>query len=163
MDAFTKRLKILLKQYKWIGAAVTLGLVLMLIPTKTTEPEDPSQLSIPQQDLRTELESILSRVQGVGKVQVMLTQESAERYDYAKDEDSTCSDSVSDLRSQTVVVTNPDRGQEGLILQIHGPRYRGAVVVCQGGDLSSVRLAVVEAVSNATGLTTDKITVLKMK
>jgi len=41
--------------------------------------------------------------------------------------------------------------------------YRGAVVVCQGGDNASVRLAVVEAVSNATGLTSDRITVLKMK
>ena len=43
------------------------------------------------------------------------------------------------------------------------PTYLGAVIVCQGGDSPTVKLAIVEAVSNATGLSADKITVLKMK
>ena len=39
----------------------------------------------------------------------------------------------------------------------------GAIVVCQGGDNATVRLAIIEAVSNVTGLGADKISVLKMK
>jgi hypothetical protein len=39
----------------------------------------------------------------------------------------------------------------------------GAVIVCQGADKPVVRLAIVEAVADATGLSTDTITVLKMK
>jgi hypothetical protein len=41
--------------------------------------------------------------------------------------------------------------------------YQGAVVLCQGAADAAVRLAVVEAVSKATGLGADKICVLKMK
>ena len=41
------------------------------------------------------------------------------------------------------------------------PTYRGALVVCQGGDRADVRLAVIEAVSVLTGLSSDRITVAK--
>jgi len=36
-------------------------------------------------------------------------------------------------------------------------------VVCQGADRAGVRLAVVDAVKSVTGLSSDRITVLKMK
>ena len=39
----------------------------------------------------------------------------------------------------------------------------GAVVVCQGADLPSVRLDVTNAVAAYTGLGSDKISVIKMK
>ena len=41
------------------------------------------------------------------------------------------------------------------------PVYRGALVVCQGGNQPAVRLAVTEAVAALTGLTADRITVAK--
>jgi len=36
-------------------------------------------------------------------------------------------------------------------------------VVCQGADDPAVRLAVSQAVSSVTGISTDRISVLKMK
>ena len=41
------------------------------------------------------------------------------------------------------------------------PTYRGALVVCQGGDRAEVKLAVTEAVAALTGLSADRITVAK--
>ena len=41
------------------------------------------------------------------------------------------------------------------------PTYRGALVVCQGGDQADVRLAVTEAVAALTGLSSDRVTVAK--
>ena len=41
------------------------------------------------------------------------------------------------------------------------PTYRGALVVCQGGDRADVRLTVTEAVASLTGLSADRITVAK--
>ena len=41
------------------------------------------------------------------------------------------------------------------------PTYRGALVVCQGGDRADVKLAVTEAVSALTGLSSDRVTVAK--
>jgi len=49
------------------------------------------------------------------------------------------------------------------VQQVNPPTYLGAVIVCQGADSASVRLAIVSAVGSVTGLSTDKITVLKMK
>jgi stage III sporulation protein AG len=39
----------------------------------------------------------------------------------------------------------------------------GAIVLCQGADVPSVRLAIVDAVSKVTGLVANQISVLKMK
>ena len=41
------------------------------------------------------------------------------------------------------------------------PTYRGALVVCQGGDRADVKLAVTEAVAALTGLPADRITVVQ--
>ena len=43
------------------------------------------------------------------------------------------------------------------------PQYRGALVVCDGGNSDRVRLAVVEAVSALTGLGADKISVVQWR
>ena len=78
---------------------------------------------------------------------------------YQEDIDRS-SDSV---REDTVLVSGDTRQEMGLVRQVIPPKYLGAVIVCQGGDRASVQLSVVEAVSAVTGLTTDRITVLKMK
>ena len=41
------------------------------------------------------------------------------------------------------------------------PQYRGALVVCDGGNNDRVRLAVIDAVSVLTGLGADRIAVVK--
>lgn len=43
------------------------------------------------------------------------------------------------------------------------PTYQGALVVCDGAERASVRLAVTQAVSSLTGLGSNKIAVVKMK
>ena len=55
------------------------------------------------------------------------------------------------------------RTESGLVRQTLGPVYRGAVILCQGADDPTVKLAVVEAVRCVTGLGADQISVQKMK
>ena len=66
-------------------------------------------------------------------------------------------------RQDTVIITDDDRSQNGLIQQVISPVYRGAIVLCQGADSANVCLAIKEAVSKVTGLDTSQISVLKMK
>ena len=66
-------------------------------------------------------------------------------------------------RVTTVTVSDAQRNENGLIRQVISPKYRGAVIVCQGADDPVVQLAIVEAVSSTTGLGSDRISVLKMK
>jgi len=92
-------------------------------------------------------------------VQVMLSIASGERTQYITNTDS----SESTTRTETVIITDSERNESGLIEQMNPPIYRGAVVVCQGADSAAVRLAITQAVAKITGLSTDNICVLKMK
>lgn len=149
-----------------VALVVLLGVLLMLLPTGKTESKKPQQqaaVAQPRESLETRLEQILSQVSGAGNVRVLLTQERGETSVYQLDLQEVTDGDRREIRQDTVTVTGSDRQQEGLLTRVEAPRYRGAVVVCQGGDNPTVRLSVVEAVSGATGLPSNRITVLKMK
>lgn len=155
-DQFLK----LVKQYKYVALILALGLLLMLLPEKSGEEITAVQPSVSEAPTMEEkLEQILTQIQGVGRVRVLLTVAQGEQVIYVYDENR----SESDISRDTVVITDSSRAQTGLISQVLPPNYLGAVIVCQGGDLPGIKLAVVEAVCDATGLTADKISVLKMK
>ena len=149
-----------------VALVVLFGVLLMLLPTGKTEAQQPQRqetVSEPRENLETRLEQILSQVSGAGNVRVLLTQERGETSVYQLDRQEVTDGDRREIRQDTVTVTGSDRQQEGLLTQVEAPQYRGAVVVCQGGDNPTVRLSVVEAVSGATGLPSNRITVLKMK
>ena len=155
-----KQIRELAGKYKYVLMVVLLGLGLMLIPESGKEiPQEQPAAAEKEATMAEALEQILSRIQGVGKVTVLLTEAQGKRTVYVRDE-STSSDS---MKSDAVIITDGSRAQKGLVSQVIPPVYLGAIVVCQGGDSPGVRLAVVEAVCDATGLSADKITVLKMK
>lgn len=162
MDWIAGRGRILesLKKYRHVLLVLLAGLFLMALP----EPEEPDTQLQPATveaapSLQEALESILSQISGAGNVKVLLTEEKGKQTLYQSDDDS----SADDIRRETVIITNAERQEEGLIKQVNPPVYLGAIVVCQGADNANVRLSIVEAVMSVTGLTSDRITVLKMK
>lgn len=167
MDIATvkERVTSLLHRYRYGILIIAIGFVLMSIPGKEdVSRNDQLSVDVPTgDDTQTELKNILSQIKGVGRVEVMLTIAAGEQTIYECDQDSSSGELSDSVRTDTVIITNENRVQQGLIQQIISPVYQGAIVVCQGGDQPSVQLAVVEAVSDVTGLTADKITVLKMK
>ena len=164
MDGLKEKITLFLRQYRYVILIVAVGFVLMTLPTGKAESKN-SEISIiqPESDAQTQLEQILTQIRGVGRVQVMLTVAAGEQTMYEFNEDRSDDTDGYSVRRETVIITNENRAQQGLIQQVIPPIYRGAIVVCQGGDQPSVQLAVVEAVSDVTGLTADKISVLKMK
>ena len=157
-----KQLINLIKEYKYVALILAIGLLLMLLPEKQ-ESEEPQPAAISTESMEERLEDILAQIQGVGKVRVLLTVAQGEQTVYVYDEDRSNNLDSDSLRSEAVIITDAERAQTGLVSQVLPPIYLGAVVVCQGGDLPGVQLAIVEAVCDATGLTADKISVLKMK
>jgi stage III sporulation protein AG len=157
-----RRLTEFVSKYRYVTIVLLVGAFLMLLPPRSgeTQTQPEKQLKPTEESLELKLGKILAQVDGVGKVQVMLTEAAGESVHYQSDEDIS---SDGGQRSQTVVITNESRAEQGLIKSVSPPVYLGAVVVCQGADRPSVRLAVTEAVANVTGISTDKITVLKMK
>lgn len=146
-------------KYKYLALILLVGIGLMLIPSKSDTVKSTQQIA--QQTVETtgiaeQLEAILSNIKGAGKVQVMLTVKSGEQTVYQTDTPATD-------RQDTVIITDDNRAQNGLVQQVISPTYRGAIVLCQGADSASVCLAIKEAVSKVTGLDTSQISVLKMK
>ena len=130
-------------------------------PAKVQEPSN--RQSEETEDLQLRLSNLLSQMAGAGRVKVLLTEATGEQIFYQEDRDTSDSDQSQTTRTDTVIVTDGTHSQEGLIRQVNPPTYLGAVILCQGADQPSVRLAITEAVANATGLGYHKITVLKMK
>ena len=165
MDWVKKREKIMhwFGKYRYVLLVILLGLCLMMIPSGDRKKSAETSLStVPQESVQTlsqELEKILSHVQGAGKVQVMLTVAKGEEIIYQTDGNTA----ENGDRHDTVVITDENRTQSGLVQQSIPPTYRGAIVVCQGADSPAVCLAIKEAVSKVTGLDISQISVLKMK
>ena len=155
----------LLAKYKHVLLILLVGIGLMLLPSggkstsqnaaPTAEPEPVAKT----QTLQEQLSDLLSRMEGAGRVEVLLTLATGEETLYQTDGDRTSETE----RFDTVLVSDSGHNETGLIRQVNPPTYLGAVVLCQGADSSALRLAITQAVANATGLGYHKITVLKMK
>ena len=148
----------IVKKYQYVLVVVLLGVVLMLIPQGPREVQtviEKEEIVAP--DLEQQLSEILSQISGVGKAEVLLTEAVGRDTVYQVDTRQNQGN------ADTVIITDQNREETGLVKQILAPVYRGAVIVCQGADRAGVRLAVVDAVKSVTGLSSDCITVLKMK
>lgn len=150
-----------LKKYRYAALILCLGLLLMAFPVrKSPKPAVPEPVHPVQEvSMQQKLADILSRIRGAGQVQVLLTVAKGERIVYQTDN----THSREDDSSHTVLVTDASHAEGGLITQTIPPEYQGAIVVCQGADDPSVRLAITEAVSKVTGLGADRIAIMKMK
>ena len=151
------------QKYRYALIVLAVGVVLMLLPSfsekhKVEQPQ-PTQAEKAVTDLAQQLENLLCQMGGAGRVSVMLTVAEGEKTVYQTDTDT----SDTGARWETVIVTGTDRNQNGVIQQINPVKYLGAIILCQGADHADVRLQITQAVSRATGLGTDKISVLKMK
>ena len=160
----SKRIRNIWKKYRYPLLVLLVGIGLMLIPVKKDQDQEPVVAPVHEErSMEERLEEVLAGIEGVGKVDVLLSIEKGETVIYQTDEDKRSSDNDLSDRESTVIVTQSDRAEAGLVRQVDPPKYQGAVVVCQGAYNASVRLAVVDAVSKATGLGADRIVVVKMK
>lgn len=155
----------IIKKYRYVLIILVVGVLLMLIPeiktkNKTVVESAPIENQI---DTTAQLQQLLEAVSGAGKVRVLLTCSSGEQIIYQTDENTSKTENGTTEDRKTVIITNDNRAEQGLISQVIPPEYLGAVIVCQGAEKPAVRLAVTEAVSAATGLGADRIVVLKMK
>ena len=139
--------------------------LLMLLPAgkQETEAADTAgeEMSFSLEETERRMAEVLSAMDGVGRVQVMLTLKNGPELELAEDADDT--DRDGELRRQREPVTlNRGSGyQDVVVTRETYPVYLGAVVVCQGAGSGGVRLAVTEAVAALTGLSADRITVAK--
>ena len=157
-------------RYKYAILILLVGAGLLLWPGGSGHTAQTGQSEAPPaytaaETLRKDLEEILGQIQGVGTVRVLLTADSNGERQLAQNSElrysgSTAAPEDYSRTSETVLLDLNDQ-EAPIVTRILYPTYRGALVVCQGGDRADVRLAVTEAVSVLTGLSSDRITVAK--
>ena len=155
-------------KYKYVILVALVGAVLLLWPSGEKTDKSPTDTReggdlFRVEDLEEKLEKALSQVEGAGKVTVVLTLEESARQVLAQNEEGSWGTGETRRDTSTVLLGRGSGTQEVVPLQEIGPRYRGALVVAEGGDLPQVRLALCEAVSALTGLGADKISICKGK
>lgn len=123
-------------------------------------------------DLQAELEDILSKMDGTGKVDVLITysQTSTVVPMYSQTESSTITeetDSGGGTRKQESSNVNKEiitDGENNAITQtVMFPKVEGAIVIAEGGGNITIKSNIIQAVSAVTGIATYKVQVFEMK
>ena len=126
-----------------------------------------------EESLETKLESILSKISGVGKVDVMLTYTESTQIVpvYNKNEKTSNTDETdswggtrkieeSDV-SQEVVYQDEDGKNVIATQKTINPKIEGAIITAEGAKNANIKTSIIQAVEAATGLATHKIQVFE--
>lgn len=162
-----------LNKNKYLIIMILVGAVFLMWPSgKNNEveilPEEKEEKVVFDLDTQEEkLKKILSEVEGAGNVNVMLTLKSTSERILAKDKE--LSDQEQDggseytLTEKIVTVSGGASNDDVVTIKYIYPEYLGAIVVAEGADKAAVKLALTNAAAAATGLSSNKIQVIKMK
>lgn len=163
------------RKFKIIIIAGFLGILLIFISDIFSDKDEKGyseqkadMVSLDTQDYKKqieyELESILSKIQGVGKVSVMVTIEGTTEYIYAQEisQSNDYDDGSTSTRYQSeIVVIDNQNSKEALVSKIIKPKINGVIIVCEGGDNTRICEKVITAVSSVLNLSTNRICVAK--
>lgn len=160
-----------IKKYKYVLLTALLGVLLLLLPqdekAAATASATPSAAeNFDREALQNEMEDILSSLDGVGKLSLMLTVEGGGAYEpgagWRPASLKARGDEVDEQTRKTeTVVLGSGTSAEVVVTHSRYPRFVGALVVCEGGDRADVQLKVTQAVSALTGLSSERISVVK--
>ena len=165
------RLLPMLQKYRYAFVILLAGLMMLCVGAPRDEPAEQAEKPAADQtetfDLaafQSDLQEKLSHIEGAGTVELLLSLEDTEEVVYASDtRQSSSGQENTSYENSLAVLSDGSYGEQPVRVKSVCPRFRGAVVLCEGGDRMNVRLAVTEAVSAACGLGMDKISVLKMQ
>lgn len=162
-----KTLTAFFKRYKFVLIVIAAGLFLLALPSgsdrnhaEKTEGVLGTEEDFSVDALEEKLGEILSRIEGAGKVSVMLTVKSGMERILATDLESSQSGAELERTEETVVLSK-DNGEEVVLIGQNYPTFQGALVVCPGGGDPQIQLEITRALSALTGLGAGRITVCK--
>ena len=125
-------------------------------------------------DLTEQLETILSKIQGVGEVQVFVnyseTSEVIAMYnETTKTSNTEENDTAGGIRkiqetdSQKDIIYQEENGEKTPITQkVIQPKIEGAIITAKGAKSAEIKANIIQAVEAVTGLATHKIQVFEM-
>lgn len=125
-------------------------------------------------ELETKLENILSKIQGVGEVNVFINYSESSEVIPMYNENSKTSNTeetdtsggvrkIEEQDSQKEIIYKEDNGEKTPITQkVIEPKVEGAIITAKGANDVNVKTSIIQAVEAVTGLATHKIQVFEM-
>lgn len=107
------------------------------------------------------LEDILNKVEGAGKVDVMITLEGSGEKIYAVEQKRNNSENTNTIESKTTLVSKGSGVQEPIVIKETIPQIKGVLVVCEGGGNKEVELLLTKGVKTLLDISMSKIFVIK--
>lgn len=155
---------------------IGMGLILLsgvLPKSSSTKPKATTNAAITdvyKQEMQEKLSDILATIEGVGRVNVLLTVSASEEVIFAQeikeDESLEASKRTTKRDNSYVLVDGSDSGgskREALVRKILTPQISGVIVVCEGGANVAVKESIYKTVSVALEIPTNKIYVAKAR
>lgn len=166
-------------QYIAILLIVIVILAIYFASVGEPEPQEPVATTAPVSEasassIEEKLQDTLSKIEGAGRVQVMITYESSAEIVPAISVDtqtSTTTDETENGSSLTstentqseVVTVNGSDGNTALVLKENSPPVKGVIVVAEGAEDIGVKLSLLSAVETILNVSPDQVDVYKMK
>ena len=137
--------------------------------------ENTKEVSGKEDDTEEKIENILSKIDGVGKVKVLITYSSTSMVIPLYNEDSEESlteendkeggtRQITENRRKKDIIYKESSGEKITITQsVISPKMEGAIITAEGAANAQVKSNIIQAVEAATGLSTHKIQVFEMK
>lgn len=139
------------------------------------ETASPAGVADKELEMAGRLIAVLSSIEGVGRVEVMLTLERGPKYQYANTTDSSSKETVEQdtaggtreiteksNRIQMVITRSTQGLEEPVLISEVFPEIKGVLVVAQGAQNPRIKESITRAVQTALRLGAHKITVLPM-
>ena len=160
-------------RYKYVLLVCCLGLVLALWPSdggtaaeKGTEGGEALWKEEDPDALEEQLARMLGNMEGVGRVEVLLTLRQGSRQNYVYNS-SAREDGGEDRfgreEERELVIISRGGEEKPVVQSVSAPEYQGAVVLCDGADDPRVCLEITQAIRSLTGITADHIKISKIK
>ncbi|NLZ47365.1 MAG: stage III sporulation protein AG [Clostridiales bacterium] len=141
--------------------------------TKTSS-SDELQLSATEEKLKQELKSTLSKIKGIGKVDLMINFQCSEEYVPAEEKSTSTSVTnekdneggerkiTQDTDGTKIVVSSDGNTTKPVMLKKISPKVEGVIIVAEGAEDEQIRKDVILAVSSLFGIPNYKIQVFAM-
>ena len=171
MPEALKKLWEFIKKNKYVLVVILLGVMLISLPKNekksTADVSDYGAAGFSLAEEERRIANALSEIDGAGKVTVVLTVRSSGEKVIAKDTESYVlqedGESRQEESSSVVTVSEGSQKESPVTIETIYPEYQGALIVAEGAENAEIKLHLTQAVADLTGLSSEKITVVKMK
>lgn len=110
-------------------------------------------------DYEEKLQRLISKIDGVGKVSVMITYESGEESVFASDKEESFRNGEEKIKNDYIIVDG-DNGETGLKIKSVYPKIKGVAVVCSGASDIAVKERIISVVSALFDISIKNISVV---